>query len=81
MTTPVWRIAEKPGYSVERTAGAWVLWGPCRKDPCVGEDCPECGGEGESVLEACGLNADGAAADPDMVSRALGITDWTPIRE
>ena len=55
MTTKLWAINEHPGYTIEQTPGAWVLWGPCG---CEGAtpllpnvDCPYCGGTGDKVIK------------------------------
>lgn len=80
--TSMWRVLEKPGYEVERTPGAWVVWGPCE---CGGEyqdeesrDCPWCGGTNSKIMATCMVNADLSPTDPDMVTRVLGIDSWTP---
>ncbi len=63
--TNLWTIDEYPGYTVERTPGAWALWAPCKciEDGVAKEDCPDCGGEGELVTAVCGIAADGTPAD------------------
>lgn len=94
MVTKLWRIKEHPDYTVERTPGAWVLWGPCpclagaggRCQPCRSDDqphlddCHHCGMSGEVVVDSCGMDEKGEPLDQDMVARHVGHRPWTPER-
>lgn len=75
--TRIWQIMDHPEYTIERTPGAWVVWGPCDD---LDADCPICGGCGDKILDACGINGDLGPVDPDMISRATGLESWRPIR-
>jgi len=73
--TKMWKIKEAPQYEIERTPGAWIIWGPC----CSDEDCNDCGGEGSKVLDFCNVKEDGTPADRDMIKRITGLDSWIPV--
>ena len=79
MTTNMWRIEEAPGYEVEQTPRAWALWGPCGCDGS-NEDCPSCGGTQSKIIDSCGMTEDGGPMNLNMISDALGLKGWTPIK-
>ncbi len=66
--TKMWTIDEHPGYTIEQTPGAWVLWGPCidHEYPPESEfeqensnECMRCGTsrhssqDGEFIIDTC----------------------------
>ncbi len=87
--TKMWRIKEHPGYTIEQTPGAWILWGPCIDHEYLPEDefyhedqfdCTHCGNSNEIIIDTCGIDSSGVPDNCHMIQDALGITDWTPVR-
>ncbi len=80
--TNLWTIEECPGYTIERTPGAWAVWAPCKciEDGSAKEECQDCGGEGEAIIAVCGIATDGTPADKTMLAKYLPTDTWTPRR-
>ena len=78
--TKIWRVKEKPEYTVEQTPGLWVIWGPCDCDN--DEDCSSCGGSGDKIYDTCMFvsTTDDSPSDPEMVRRVIKLDQWTPER-
>ena len=87
--TNMWKIEGHPGYTIEQTPGAWVLWGPCVDHDYPPEsefynedqfDCVNCGNTDERIIDSCGIERDGFPMNVNMVTDVLGPESWTPVR-